>query len=41
MAFAGIAPGSALWFLGAQLVGGGVGVALVLLLFPLPRKASA
>ncbi len=32
--FAGIAPGSALWFIGAQLVGGAVGFALVLVLFP-------
>ena len=32
--FAGIAPGSALWFIGAQLVGGAVGFGLVLLLFP-------
>lgn len=37
--FAGIAPGSAWPFLAAQLVGAAVGVGLVLLLFPLPRKA--
>jgi len=32
--FAGIAPGSAPWFVGAQLVGGAIGFGLVLLLFP-------
>lgn len=32
--FAGIEPGSALWFIGAQLVGGAIGFGLVLLLFP-------
>ncbi len=37
--FAGIAPTSAWPFLTAQLVGASVGVGLVLLLFPLPRKA--
>ena len=37
--FAGIAPDSAGPFLQAQLVGASVGVGLVLLLFPLPRKA--
>jgi len=31
---AGIEPGSALWFIGAQLVGGALGFGLVLLLFP-------
>ncbi|MBN9141191.1 MAG: aquaporin family protein [Micrococcales bacterium] len=36
--FAGIAPGSALWFVGAQLVGGAIGLAIVLVLFP--RKAT-
>jgi len=36
--FAGIAPVSALWFVGAQVVGGALGLALVLLLFP--RKAT-
>ncbi|MBO9578016.1 MAG: aquaporin [Microbacteriaceae bacterium] len=35
--FAGIAPASAPWFIGAQVLGGAVGAALVLLLFP--RKA--
>jgi len=39
--FAGIAPASAAWFLLAQLVGAGVGTALVLLFFPDPRKAPA
>lgn len=39
--FAGIAPTSALWFLGAQLVGAALGVVLVLLFFPLSRKAHA
>lgn len=38
--FAGIAPTSALPFIGAQLIGAAVGVALVLLFFPLPRKAQ-
>lgn len=37
--FAGIAPTSALWFLGAQLVGAAAGVGLVFLLFP-HRKAN-
>jgi glycerol uptake facilitator-like aquaporin len=32
--FAGIEPGSALWFIGAQLVGGAIGFGLVLLFFP-------
>ena len=32
--FAGIAPGSASTFIGAQLVGGAVGLGLVLLLYP-------
>jgi glycerol uptake facilitator-like aquaporin len=32
--FAGIEPGSALWFIGAQLVGGAIGLALVIALFP-------
>lgn len=36
--FAGIAPASAAWFVGAQLVGGAVGALLVLALFPAPRK---
>lgn len=39
--FAGIAPASAWPFLAAQLVGAAVGVGLVLLLFPLPRKARS
>jgi glycerol uptake facilitator-like aquaporin len=38
--FAGIAPGSALWFVGAQLVGGAVGFALVLALFPASKAAA-
>jgi glycerol uptake facilitator-like aquaporin len=38
--FAGIAPTSAAWFLGAQTVGAGVGVGLILLFFPL-RKAPS
>ncbi|MBN9180706.1 MAG: aquaporin family protein [Microbacterium sp.] len=38
--FAGIAPLSALVFVLAQLVGAGVGVALVLIFFPPPRKAT-
>ena len=33
--FAGIEPGSALWFIGAELVGGATGFVLVLLFFPL------
>ncbi len=37
--FAGIAPLSALAFIGAQLIGGAIGAGLVLLLFP--RKAHA
>lgn len=37
--FAGIAPDSALWFIGAQLVGAALGAALVLLLYP--RKVPA
>lgn len=37
--FAGIAPGSAWPFLAAQLVGAAVGVGLVLLFFPVARKA--
>ena len=36
--FAGIAPGSAPWFIGAQVVGGTIGIALTTLLFP--RKAA-
>jgi glycerol uptake facilitator-like aquaporin len=32
--FAGIEPESALWFVGAQLVGGAIGLGLVVLLFP-------
>lgn len=39
--FAGIAPASAWPFLAAQLVGAALGVGLVLLLFPLPRKARS
>ncbi|OJV75013.1 MAG: aquaporin family protein [Cellulomonas sp. 73-92] len=39
--FAGIAPGSAAWFVVAQLLGGIVGLGLVLLLFPSPRKDLA
>lgn len=39
--FAGIAPASAVWFVAAQLVGGAVGVGLLLLLFPSPRKVLA
>jgi glycerol uptake facilitator-like aquaporin len=39
--FAGIAPGSAAWFMAAQLVGGAVGLGLLSLLFPTPRKALA
>ncbi len=39
--FAGIAPGSAAWFVVAQLAGGTVGLGLLLLLFPSPRKALA
>jgi glycerol uptake facilitator-like aquaporin len=35
--FAGIAPGSALAFVGAQLVGAGVGLALVVAVVPRPR----
>lgn len=37
--FAGIAPTSAVWFVGAQLVGAALGAALVFLFFPHPRKA--
>lgn len=37
--FAGIAPASAPWFIGAQLVGGAIGVGLVLVLFP--RRAGS
>jgi glycerol uptake facilitator-like aquaporin len=36
---AGIVPTSAVWFVGAQLVGAALGAALVLLFFPHPRKA--
>lgn len=36
--FAGIAPGCVPWFVGAQLVGGALGLALVFVLFP--RKAT-
>lgn len=40
--FAGIAPGSALGFIAAQLVGGLVGLGLVLILYPdVPRAAAA
>lgn len=39
--FAGIAPASAWPFLAAQLVGAALGVGLVLLLCPLPRKARS
>lgn len=39
--FAGIAPASAWPFLAAQLLGAAVGVGLVLLLFPSPRKARS
>lgn len=39
--FAGIAPTSAWPFLAAQLVGAVVGVALILLFFPSPRKARS
>jgi len=38
--FAGIAPGSGLWFIGAQLVGAAIGVGLVLLLFPIRIQHS-
>jgi len=37
--FAGIAPTSAVWFVGAQLVGAALGTALVFLFFPHLRKA--
>lgn len=37
--FAGIAPTSVLSFIGAQLVGAGIGVALALGLFPLAKRA--
>jgi len=37
--FAGIAPGCVPWFVGAQLVGGALGLALVFVLFP--RKATS
>ena len=39
--FAGIAPASAPLFVLMQLVGGAVGLALVLVLFPAPRKVPA
>jgi len=43
--FAGIEASSALWFIGAQLVGGAIGLALVITLFPspnrVPRSASS
>lgn len=39
--FAGIAPGSVAWFIGAQVLGGAIGLALVALLFPAPRTASS
>jgi len=38
--FAGIDPSSALWFVGAELIGGALGLALVLLLFPGPRRKA-
>jgi len=38
--FAGIAPASAPGYIGAQLIGGGVGLALVALLYPLSRRLS-
>jgi glycerol uptake facilitator-like aquaporin len=38
--FAGIAPESALWFIGAQVVGAAVGLALVVLLFSTRRAAA-
>lgn len=38
--FAGIAPASVPWFLGGQLLGGALGIALVLLLAPSQRKAT-
>lgn len=37
--FAGVAPASAAGFVGAQLVGAAVGLGLLVLLFPPPRKA--
>jgi len=37
---AGIAPASAPWFIGAQLVGGALGLGLVAALRPSPRKAA-
>ena len=39
--FAGIAPGSVLPFLGAQLVGAAAGIALAVLLFPTPVSAGS
>ncbi len=39
--FAGIAPTSALWFIGAQLVGAALAAGLTLVLFPVPASADA
>ncbi|OJX70198.1 MAG: aquaporin family protein [Micrococcales bacterium 73-13] len=38
--FGGIAPTSAPWFIGAQIIGGAVGVGLVLLFFPIRTVTS-